>query len=369
MRKSLLGAGAWLLLSAMAAHAASPDQLYQTWQKSYLRDPETAEKAAQDYLHAAPQGPYAADLQIWLDAYHKAMASILSQPRSANKGAPSNKQASAQPAPPPAAQPPAPPPKFVAQQKPPKPAALNPAAALPVRRPKPATVQPKQPTGPVVNLAAATPVLVPPKPPQPVKPAAVPSLPVQSAPATRSQARPETRLASAEPISQKPSPKLLPNDVSAHPAGQSLDQALAFIADKVDDQDALTFTAESFNAAGGALVERLSYLASNVTIDPNRCEVSYRWHVQQDGRSTPDQDRAVQLRLSRAITVETIEQALADLNAGRFRVHVHPELYAVHVARWDRPAGDNLYFRDRGMAESVAAAAQHALDLCDKQGR
>jgi hypothetical protein len=396
LRKSLPGptvcaiSGAWLLISVLAAHAASPDQLYQTWQKNYLRDPDIAEQAAQDYLHAAPQGPYAADLQIWLDAYHKAMASILSQPRTANKGAPANKLASAQPAPPPSAPPPqqkppapspAPPPKFVAQQKPPAPppalppkivaqqkppmpAALNPPPAPPVRLPKPAAVQPKEPAAPVVNLAAATPML--PKQvaalpaPQPARLAAVPPGPTK---------RPEMRLASAEPIPQKQAPKeFLARPASEMPLGQSLDEALAFIADKVEGQ-ALAFTAEFFNPSGGALVEQLSYEASNVTIDPNRCQVSYHWHVLQDGRRTPDQDRAVQLRLSRSITVEPIEQALAELNARHFSVHVRPEAYAVHIARWDRPAGDNLYFRDRGMAESVAAAARHALDLCDKRGR
>ena len=47
---------ACLLLSTAAAFAASPDQLYQTWQKNFLTDPAVSEKAAEDYLRAAPQG-------------------------------------------------------------------------------------------------------------------------------------------------------------------------------------------------------------------------------------------------------------------------------------------------------------------------
>ena len=417
LRNFFLGAG--LLLCATVASAASPDQHYLTWQKTYLRDPDTAEKAAQEYLRAAPQGPYAADLQIWLDAYHKAMAGILSQPRTANKGAPADKQASARPAPPlvqpvpppaqpvPPAQPlrvladayhkalasiltqprtanrampankqasaqsaaPAPPPKIVAQEKPPMPAALNPPKTLPVPPPISLPVQPRQPAPADVRLASAMPALPRQAAPQPVKLAAVPPVPAQ-----RPDTGPETRLASAVPSLRQPSPRPPPKDYSApppgeKPLGQSLDDMLAFIADKVEGQGRLNFTAQFFSPSGGALVEQLSYQASNVTIDPNRCQVFYHWHVQQDGRSTPDQDRAVQFRLSKAMTVETVDQALGDINAGRFTVHVNPELYAVHITRWDKPAGDNLYFRDRGMADSVAAAAQHALDLCDKGGR
>ena len=141
---------------------------------------------------------------------------------------------------------------------------------------------------------------------------------------------------------------------------------LAFIADKVASQDRLNFTAEFVNPSGGTLVEQHSYEASDVTIDPNRCLIAYRWHVVQDGKAAPDQDGAVQLRHSKNISVETIDQALGENNDNHFSVHARPQAYAVHIARWDKPSGDNLYFRDRGMAESVAGTARHALDLCDK---
>ena len=372
MRKSFLGAGAWLLLSAIAAGAASPDQLYQTWQKNYIRDPDIAEKAAEDYLHAAPQGDHAQDLHLWLDAYHKAVADLMSQSRksaSANKqpAAPPPKQAAAPPAAAPivkqAAMPPPPPPKQVATP----PVAIKQAVLPP----------PKQAAAPLPKLVQAAPS-------QPAVPPFRPPAP-PPVPAKQPEAKPPgTRMASALPQANaapglaKEIPKEPPKEAlqeasvpspRARPAGQSLDDLLAFIADKVEGQGSLTFTAEFLNPAGGALTERLSYQASNVTIDPNRCQVSWRWHVQQDGKPTPDQDRAVQLRLSKSIGVETIGQALGDLNARHFRVHVYPGAYAVHIAHWDTSAGDNLYFRDKAMAESVAGAARHALELCDKRGR
>jgi hypothetical protein len=262
------GAAAWMLLSTLGAHAASPDQLYQTWEKNYLTDPAVSEKAAEDYLRAAPRGPHAQDLKLWLDAYQKAVANLM-----------------AQSTPPPAA----------------KASQTRLASAIPQVNPAQNNPTPKQP----------------------------PTLPP-----------------------------------AAKPAGQSLDELLAFIADKIEDR--LNFTAEFVNPSGGTRVEQLTYAASDVTIDPNRCQVSYRWHVVQDGNAAPDEDRAVQLRFSKSIGVETIDQALGDLNDNHSPVHAHPQAYAVHIARWDKPSGDNLYFRERGMAESVAGAAQHALELCDK---
>jgi hypothetical protein len=283
----ICGATAWMLLSTIAADAAPPDQLYQTWQKNYLTDPAVSEKAAQDYLRAAPRGPQAQELKLWLDAYQKAMANLM------------------------------------AQSKPPE----------------------------------APPVTQATMPPAPARqPAAMP---------------PETRLASASgqenpaPITQMPK-KPPQRSSAANPAGQSLDEMLAFIADKVASQDRLNFTAEFVNPSGGALVEQFSYEASDVTIDPNRCQIAYRWHVVQDGKESPDQDRAVQLRLSKSISVETIDQALGESNESHFSVHARPQAYAVHIARWDNPSGDNLYFRDRGTAESITGTARHALDLCDK---
>jgi hypothetical protein len=74
--RSLAPAGAWILLFTISAVAATPDQLYRTWEKNNHQQPQLAEQAAQDYLRVAPQGKYAHDLQIWLDAYRKALASL-----------------------------------------------------------------------------------------------------------------------------------------------------------------------------------------------------------------------------------------------------------------------------------------------------
>jgi hypothetical protein len=109
--RSLAPAGAWILLFAIPAVAATPDQLYRTWEKNNHQQPQQAAQAAQDYLRAAPQGKYAHDLQIWLDAYRKALASLgLTESQVATANALNKKhRAAPRPAPPvqTAAQPPA----------------------------------------------------------------------------------------------------------------------------------------------------------------------------------------------------------------------------------------------------------------------
>lgn len=412
MQRFLWGVAACLLLLTMSAGAAPPDQLYQTWQKNYLNDPEVAEKAARDYLRQAPQGPQAHDLQIWLDAYHKALAAILSQPKTAGQSAPASKLASAQPAPPSPQPAPglapepaqsAPPSQRAARNAQPETAAVEQPAAPPKPRKDHHTQVYRvladayhramarlsligKPGAPAGNRASAQ-SAPPPKPPAvpPIRQAALPPLPplqpappVQAAPPPPPEVQPSPRpgrpaqLASAIPQhngarkNQPPMQAPVHSPVSS-PASETVDDALAYIADKIESEDRLSFTAEFHNSSGGALVEQLIYLASNVTIDPNRCQVSYRWHVQQDGRPTTDQDRAVQLRFAKSISVVTIDQALDELNARRFTARVYPEAWAVHIARWDKPTADNLYFHDKGMADSIAEAAQHALDLCDKK--
>jgi hypothetical protein len=345
LRSFILGAGIWF--SIAAAHAATPDELYQTWQQNSRMQPDIAEKAAQDYLRAAPDGPHAQGLQVWLDAYHKTLASLLSRaPQSLWKSAPSKppqpaKQAAAQP-----------------QQ------ASQSVVQHPAQPPRPAPVQTQPSSQPVAQHPAQAPS--PPIPPPPVKPppptarlasAAPPEKPAPSQPAARDEAPPK--------VAPPPSP-------TEKPQGRSLVETLAFIAGKIESEGRISFVARFHDAVEHRdIVQSLTYTASNVTMDPNRCRVSFHWHVDQDGKKTTDEDRVVELRLAKDVTVETIDQALTDLNAGPrpLTASARPSLFAVHIARWDKPAGDNLYFHGKEMAAQVGEAGRHALDLCEDKAK
>ena len=307
-----------MLFSAATAYAATPDELYQTWQQNSRMQPDIAEKAAQDYLRAAPDGPHAQGLQVWLDAYHKTLASLLSR--------------------------------------------------APQSLWKPASAKPPQPSKQVAAQQPALPVVQhptpPPSPPAPPQKAEPPPVRQASAPPPENPAPPE-----------KPAPQETPKPAPApaeKPQGHSLVETLAFIAGKIESEGRISFVARFHDAVEHRdIVQSLTYMASNVTMDPNRCRVSFHWHVDQDGRKTTDEDRIVELRLAKDVTVETIDQALTDLNTGPrpLTATARPSLFAVHISRWDKPAGDNLYFHGKEMAAQVGDASRHALDLCEDKAK
>ena len=143
--------------------------------------------------------------------------------------------------------------------------------------------------------------------------------------------------------------------------GQSVAEALALIADRVAGEGTINFAALVQDMATGRdHTEQLSYKASNVTIDPNRCQMGYRWHVERNG-AVSDQDRTVELRLAKSISVTSID---AEPNH-RFVMHADPKVYVVHIARWDNSSGDHLYFHEADMAARVATATRRAVELCD----
>ena len=145
--------------------------------------------------------------------------------------------------------------------------------------------------------------------------------------------------------------------------GQTVAETLALIADKLGGEETINFSALIHDTATGReRTEQLSYLASNVTIDPNRCQIGYRWHVEQNG-AVSDLDRTVELRLAKSIRVTSID-AEPD---HRFVMHADPRVYVVHIARWDNSSGDHLYFREEDIASRVAMATRRAVSLCDNE--
>jgi hypothetical protein len=154
------------------------------------------------------------------------------------------------------------------------------------------------------------------------------------------------------------------NSIDLKPEGQSSAEVLALIADKVGGEGTINFTAQFHDMyTGRDHTEQLSYKASNVTIDPNRCQLGYHLHVEQDGRSVSDQDHTVELRLAKSIRVTPI-----DAEPGRrFFVRAYPKPHVVNIVRWDNSSGDSLYFHNKELAARVGAATRRAVELCDNE--
>jgi len=181
--------------------------------------------------------------------------------------------------------------------------------------------------------------------------------------------RVETRQVSAslpENAQEESSNASQSNSPALKTQAQSVEEVLALVADKVGGEGAINFTAQFHDrTTGSEHAEQLSYKASNVTIDPNRCLVGYRWQVEQNGTQLSDQNRTVDLRLAKSARVTSI-----DAEPGRrFSMRAYPRVYAVHIARWDNVSEDALYFRDQGTAARVGTAIRRAVELCDNGER
>jgi len=199
------------------------------------------------------------------------------------------------------------------------------------------------------------------EPPRPAQPVVRPRAPTLS-PAEVAQVSTLPPENTQKEQQSNPSPIISPD---FKPEGHTVAEALALIADKVGGEGAIAFSALVHDIATGRdHIEQLSYKASNVTIDPNRCQVGYRWHVNQNG-AVYDQDRTVNLRLAKSIRVTSIDAEPSH----RFVMHADPKVYVVHVARWDNSSGDHLYFREADMAARVATATRRAVALCDNEKR
>ena len=141
-------------------------------------------------------------------------------------------------------------------------------------------------------------------------------------------------------------------------------KTLTLIGDQVGREGTISFTMQLHDVATGRdEIEQLSYLASNVTIDPNRCQIGYQWHVEQDGRLLSDQYRMVELPLAKSVRVTSID----DEPGRRYVVSTYPKVYVVRIGRWDNSSGDNLYFQNKDVAARVGTATRQALELCDNR--
>ena len=187
--------------------------------------------------------------------------------------------------------------------------------------------------------------------------AVVHPLPAAAAPA-------EIRQASASPpenIQKKQlSNALQIKSADLKPEGPSLRASLALIADKVGSEGTINFTAQFRDMATGRdQYEQRLYKASNVTADPNRCQVRYHWHAEQEGRTVSNQDRTVELRSATSVRVTSLDSGPGR----RLLVRAYPKVHVVHIA-----PGHNFYFYNRDIATRVVTGARRAVELCGKQG-
>lgn len=164
-----------------------------------------------------------------------------------------------------------------------------------------------------------------------------------------------------EPAAQAPAAKPAVNS-------PSLEITMKFIQDKLNEIGSVNYTVTFYDPSGSFTGGgRMSVEKHNVVADPVKCQISYHATVEIDHEAQPQTDYSFPLREVRSIVVMKAEKWIQDYGAGAdhpgVTVTVSPEIYFL-VARRIKGNEDRFAFNDEEMANRVAKALIHAVDLC-----
>jgi hypothetical protein len=123
------------------------------------------------------------------------------------------------------------------------------------------------------------------------------------------------------------------------------------------------------SSTGQQVTDSITIVISNVVADPNQCRVSYHRKATKNGRTFKNQDYTFSLREVQKITIQTYEQAgneyVAANNTNHGVVSLSTSPQAVELSlHQNHGAGNFFNFTDTDLAERLAKAFNHAVELC-----
>jgi hypothetical protein len=150
--------------------------------------------------------------------------------------------------------------------------------------------------------------------------------------------------------------------------GPSLAETMQFLQDKLNEFGKVSFVAYFQNTNdGNQWTTQDTLLTSNVVADPGQCRISYHRKFIENGKTFADVNNVYSLREVQEIMVKPLEQLENELNAqnGNNLVNTSnsPPVMKLVVRR---PHGEQntFIFTDADLADRVARAMQHAVELC-----
>ena len=152
-------------------------------------------------------------------------------------------------------------------------------------------------------------------------------------------------------------------------SGPTLAETMQFIQEKLNDLGKIAWVEFNQDATnGGTSTDTMTNETSNVVADANQCRISYYRKGAQNGKITRDENRAFLLRDVQEIVVKPLEQFENEWLAK----NGHPELVVTStnppmtVLVLRQPHGEDYTFRftDANLADRVAKAMLHAVELC-----
>jgi hypothetical protein len=148
--------------------------------------------------------------------------------------------------------------------------------------------------------------------------------------------------------------------------GPTRDASLGFIRDKMVAQGAITYSANLHDTATEqSWANSFTAEMSNVSVDVAACTISFHWKATLDGATQQDFDTAIPFPKLRTVSVVNREQEIRTQVASDHPSWVSTVSPAVWVVTMKSAASAYvLDFTDQDVAERVARAADHIMDLC-----
>jgi hypothetical protein len=152
-------------------------------------------------------------------------------------------------------------------------------------------------------------------------------------------------------------------------SGPSLAESMQFIQDKLNEFGKVAFIEFAQDANNGATgTTTLTNEISNVFADPNQCRISYHRTATQDGSTYKDENNTVSLRDVQDILVRPREQYENEWQAKNGHPNIittssNPPITRLEVRR-PHVEENFFYFTDANLADRVAKAMLHAVELC-----
>ena len=150
--------------------------------------------------------------------------------------------------------------------------------------------------------------------------------------------------------------------------GPSLAVTMQFIQARLQERGRLNFAVYTHdNADGKDYIDQYSSEASNIVADPAACTISYHRNVKRNGAAFADDNISFSLRDVQDLTVMPEEQDMKKVYAAAehptWDPRVDPPMFLV-IARKADSQGNGFYFPSEEMANRVAKALVHAVELC-----
>jgi hypothetical protein len=182
----------------------------------------------------------------------------------------------------------------------------------------------------------------------------------------------EQNTVQAQPAQQPPSAVPVDN-------GPSLAETMQFIQDKLNDIGKIAFIAilqdTSNESNGSTWNQTIQNEISNVITDQNQCRISYHWKTTNQGspywekriRTSKDENDVFLMRDVHEIVLKPFEQdrneLYAKMGSSAIVLSTIPSI-TVLVVRRAHGEENTFYFNEVDLADRVAKAMLHAVELC-----